>query len=83
MQGCAMVNLSGGPSRLMFPRATAARLPRAPADFNRALAAQALETERALNYIVPSGRYWEEDAARFDKARIDALDALWRAAATA
>jgi hypothetical protein len=82
MQGCAVVNLSTGPSRLVVPRATATTLPGAPAPFNRALADQALQTEAALNYHVPSGRYWEE-AARFDPARIDALDALWLAAATA
>jgi hypothetical protein len=81
MQGCAMVNLSDGPSRLVFPRAATATLPSGPAPFNTALATQALQTERDLNYLVPSGRYWEE-AARFDLARIDALDALWLAAAT-
>lgn len=79
-QGCAMVNLSDGPSRLIFPRATAATLPTAPAPFNHAVAQQALQREADLNYIVPSGRYWE-DAARFDPAEIDALDALWLSAA--
>ena len=81
MQGCAVVNLSHGPSRLILPRATPATLPARPAPFNTTLANLALQTERDLNYHVPSGRYWEE-AARFDVARIDALDALWLAAAT-
>ncbi len=80
-QGCAMVNLSTGPSRLIFPRATAENLP-GPAPFNEAFAQKALQTEADLNYMVPSGRYWEE-AHRFDTARIDALDALWLAAAQA
>ena len=77
MQGCAMVNLSTGPSRLIFPRTTA---PAQPAPFNQSLAHRALQTERDLDYLVPSGRYWLE-ADRFDLARIDALDALWLAAA--
>lgn len=80
MQGCAMVNLSDGPSRLVFPRATSATLPQGPAPFNQALATRALQREEALGYHVPSGRYWEE-AHRFDLAEIDALDALWLAAA--
>lgn len=80
MQGTAMVNLSTHPSRLVFPRASAATLPAQPAPFNHALADQALQREADLNYFVPSGRYWEE-AARFDIAEIDALDALWLAAA--
>ncbi len=81
-QGCAMVNLSDGPSRLVFPRATAKTLPNQPAPFNDAVAQKALQTEACLNYIVPSGRYWQE-AHRFDPARIDALDQLWRSAALA
>lgn len=80
MQGCAMVNLSTGPSRLVFPRADRAALPATPAPFNRHLAEKALAREAALNYYVPSGRYWEA-TARFDPAEIDALDALWLAAA--
>ena len=80
MQGCAMVNLSDGPSRLVFPRAVSTALP-APAPFNRALAQMALQVEQRLDYTVPSGRYWEQ-ADRFDVGQIDALDALWLAAAT-
>jgi hypothetical protein len=33
-----------------------------------------------LDYVVPSGRYWEE-AGRFDPAALDRVDALWRKAA--
>ena len=79
-QGCAMVNLSTGPSRLVFPRATADTLPNQPAPFHQARADTARHLETHLNYMVPSGRYWE-DATRFDPAQIDALDALWLAAA--
>lgn len=76
-QGCAMVNLSAGESRQVFPRATVAglatvRLPRIDA---RAVAAALAEEARA-GYLVPSGRYWlEED--RFDPAVIDRIDGLW------
>ncbi|WP_309668340.1 hypothetical protein [Tabrizicola sp.] len=82
MQGCAMVNLSNGPSRLLYPRASLAMAGRAePAAFCADLAAEALRAEAALGYMVPSGRYWEE-AERFDPAEIDRIDALWLAAAT-
>lgn len=79
MQGCAMVNLSTGPSRLVFPRATTTDLP-PTRRFDQTSAGQALAMEATLNYHVPSGRYWDE-AARFDVTRIDALDAIWLAAA--
>lgn len=79
-QGCAMVNLSTEPSRLVFPRATLTSFPKTPASYDAALADEAMTTEAALNYYIPSGRYWEA-ATSFDPARIDALDALWLAAA--
>ena len=79
LQGCAMVNLSTLPSRLIFPRATpktcARALPRQP---DPAMLAEAQARENALDYHVASGRYWEEPH-RFDPAEIDALDTLWRA----
>ncbi len=82
-QGCAAVNLSGGPSRLVLPRATLADLPAAvPAPHDAALARTATQMEAALAYHSPSGRYWVE-ADRFDPARIDVLDALWLAASHA
>ena len=81
LQGCAMVNLSTEPSRLVFPRATRADLRQTrPAPFDQRLTTAALSTEAALNYHVPSGRYWDE-AHRFDPARIDALDQMWLDAA--
>ena len=79
-QGCAMVNLSAQPSRLVFPRARRAALSVQPAPYDMALAEAALAREAALNYVVPSGRYWQA-AQRYDPAAIDALDALWLAAA--
>ncbi len=80
MQGCAVVNLSAGPSRLLFPRESRGGVGRArPLRFNRALVSSALAREAALGYLVPSGRYWE-DLSRFDPAALRALDALWLAA---
>jgi hypothetical protein len=82
MQGVAVVNLSAGPSRLIFPRASrgavAAVRPRA---WCPDLAAEALALEAELGYVVPSGRYWEE-VERFDPVALDRLDRLWLQAAT-
>ncbi len=81
MQGCVMVNLSTGPSRLIFPRARIDQLAGVPLPgFDAACAADALACEAALAYHVPSGRYWEE-LSRFDPGALAALDALWLAAA--
>ena len=78
---CAFVNLSQDESRLVFPRATPETVAQAqPAPFDKAAAAEAEALEQALNYTVPSGRYWEE-IERFDLAEIDRLDALWLKAA--
>lgn len=83
MQGCACVNLSDGPSRLIWPHVARNRLAKArPLPFDTTGATMALQREAALGYHVASGRYWEE-ADRFDPAEIDALDALWLAAAQA
>lgn len=82
MQGCAMVNLSVGPSRLVFPRGTVAGLAAArPLPWCKDRATGALAGESALGYMVPSGRYWEE-AERFDPVALDRLDALWLQAAS-
>jgi hypothetical protein len=81
MQGCAMVNLSTGPSRLVFPRATRAGLrAHRPLPFSRPHAERALDREAALGYVVPSGRYWVE-LDRFDPAELRALDRMWLDAA--
>lgn len=79
--GCAVVNLSTGPSRLIWPRVARESLGMvAPLPFDAALTAAALRYEDELAYHVPSGRYWE-DAARFDSTTIDRLDQLWLQAA--
>ncbi|MEO1637880.1 MAG: hypothetical protein AAFU41_01370 [Pseudomonadota bacterium] len=76
-QNCAMVNLSTDESRLIFPRATLETLERAqPAKMDTAALDKALAREEALGYMVPSGKYWKEEA-RFDVEKIDALDDLW------
>jgi hypothetical protein len=81
LQGCTMVNLSHGPSRLIFPRATPATLTQAsPPAFNHDIVARALHREAELGYETPDGRYWD-DLARYDPAELRALDALWLAAA--
>lgn len=81
MQGCAMVNLSSGPTRLVFPRVGLAEVAGArPAPFRADPAEAALKAEAELGYLVPSGRYWEE-AERFDARALDRIDALWLEAA--
>jgi hypothetical protein len=81
-QGCAMVNLSVGPSRLIFPRVArqSAGLAR-PRPWCPDMAAAALAAEAALGYDVPSGRYWEE-LETFDPVALDRVDELWMKAAT-
>jgi hypothetical protein len=80
-QGCAMVNLSMGPSRLVFPRVARAAVAGAvPFAADMQAVDAVLRREADLGYVVPSGRYWEE-AERFDVAEIDRLDAMWLQAA--
>lgn len=80
-QGCAMVNLSTGPSRLVFPRVRGAGVAQAvPFAGAAARVEAALRREAELGYVVDSGRYWEE-AARFDVTELDRLDAMWLEAA--
>jgi hypothetical protein len=82
LQGCAVVNLSTGPSRLLCSRVPRGRLSQArPTAFCADMAGRALEAEAALGYVVPSGRYWEE-LGRFDPAALDRVDAMWLAAVT-
>lgn len=76
-QGCALVNLSQDPSRLVFPRAALADLPSVrPQTINTRAIDIARRAEETLGYFVPSGRYWEEEH-RFDPATLDRIDALW------
>lgn len=81
LRGCAMVNLSTGPSRLIFPRVSRAAAARAqPLPVCAATAATALAREADLGYMVVSGRYWESNDT-FDPRELDRLDALWLRAA--
>ena len=67
---------------MLFPRVARAGVAAArPLAWCPALAAEALALEAELQYVVPSGRYWEE-ADRFDVAKLDRLDALWLRAST-
>jgi len=82
-QNCAMVNLSRGESRLVFPRSRVADAAKAsPQALAGEAVAAALTEEARLEYYVASGKYWKEES-RFDRAAIDALDALWLKAARA
>lgn len=72
-QGCAAVNLSDAPSRLVFPRATRDAPDMAPPTLDPTRP-QRMEAE--AGYMVPSGKYWKEED-RFDPAVIDAIDAAW------
>lgn len=75
--GCACVNLSCDPSRLVFPRAERAHLGRTtPICIDTAQIDAALQEERALGYMVPCGKYWQSDQV-FDETQIDRIDALW------
>lgn len=76
-QGCLCVNLSDAESRLVFPRATPDGLSElVPRPTRVGAVEDAKSREAALGYVVPSGRYWQEEG-RFDRDEIDALDALW------
>uniref|UniRef100_UPI00404781A2 hypothetical protein n=1 Tax=Yoonia sp. TaxID=2212373 RepID=UPI00404781A2 len=78
-RGCAMVNLSDGPSQLTFPRAhPSSAAAHKPLQHSASAVAAALAEEARLGYYVPSGKYWKE-ATRFDPVKIDALDAMWLA----
>lgn len=75
-QNCALVNLSEGPSRLTFPRATQSNLPDSPAAFDAALADRALAEEARLDYRTPTGFH---DHLKIDTEALDAIDTLWLA----
>lgn len=82
IQGCAMVNLSNGPSRLVFPRVSRGQLGHVtPQIYCPDLTAEAMNREAELGYFVESGRYWEH-LDQFDPSELAKLDALWYAAAT-
>ncbi len=75
--GCALVNLSEGPSRLPYARAdleTVTRVQPDPGEEAAVEAALALEQDYGL--VVASGRYWEE-GDRVDPVRLAEIDAAW------
>ena len=75
-----MVNLSADPSTLPFPRATPlTAAAHRPVQHKATAVAAALAQEKAIGYYVLSGEYWKSEH-QFDPTRIDALDAMWRAA---
>ncbi|MFQ3184865.1 MAG: hypothetical protein ACI9RO_001335 [Alteromonas macleodii] len=76
-QGCACVNLSSDPSRLVFTRGKLDDL-LVKTDINEVATDQALRLEKDAGYMVPSGKYWKEEA-RFDKKVIDKIDSAWLA----
>ncbi len=80
---CAMVNLSvATESRLIYPRARRTELQTIrPLSFEPIAVSAARQAEAEADYMVPSGRYWDE-ADRFDPDVVDGIDALWLAAAT-
>ncbi|MGR3635258.1 MAG: hypothetical protein ACU0BK_04950 [Shimia sp.] len=77
-QGCACVNLSKDPSRLVFPRLSPEDVKHTPrlklADTHGIAAARAQEA--ALDYAAPDGRYWKIQD-QFDAAELARVDALW------
>ena len=82
-QNCAMVNLSTAPSRLVFQRSTVDNLAATqPVPMHEQIIDAAFAQEAALDYYVPTGKYWTEED-RIDEAAIDALDALWLTAVPA
>ena len=77
-QGCALVNLSEGETRLVFPRVTVNELQKEQklTKLNLDLAKETLKLEKDLNYFVPSGEYWKHQHA-FDKEKLWEIDQIW------
>lgn len=82
LQGCACVRAPMGESRLVCPAVSRADLERGdlvPVEPDEAAIARAQRREADLDYVVPSGRYWESDRV-FVPEEMDAVDQLWLAA---
>ncbi|WP_420586332.1 hypothetical protein [Ruegeria sp.] len=75
VQGCRVVRLSQGKSRLLFPSVQLDDLTAADLPATNGMGA-ILQAEDRLGYHVPSGRYWEEEE-RFDASQLDELDRQW------
>ncbi len=79
-QGCRCVNLSNGPSELMFERADPRQLRQLACEKTSAPGiSTVLNREDSIGYFVPNGRYWDH-ASDFDAGVLSELDAAWRAA---
>lgn len=81
-QNCAVLNLSDGPSRLIYPRRTQPAAPfiARPEPIDERLVDACLKTEQMLGYFVEDGRYWLV-ADRFDANELKELNEHWLAAA--
>ncbi len=80
LQGCAIVNLSQDDSQLVFPRANPGALKNVrPISLDAEALANVQLLENEADYMVPSGRYWEQQH-RFDPNVIDRIDAAWLSA---
>ncbi|MES0825867.1 hypothetical protein [Ruegeria sp. SCP11] len=77
-QGCRVVRLSRGKSRLLFPSVALDDLGAQDLPDTDAMTG-VLQVEDELGYLVPSGRYWEAED-RFDVAKLDEVDRQWMAA---
>ena len=78
-QGCAIFNLSKGPSsNLIFRRSSLENITKdcSPRGVNNRLLKRALQREEQLGYFVENGKYWEH-LSKFDQEKIDVLDELW------
>jgi hypothetical protein len=76
-QGCAVVNLSEDPSRLVFPRARIGALAASrPLQVHEQAVRAALQAEQDLGARVPSGRYWRE-GGHIDPDQLARIDGLW------
>lgn len=91
LQQCVVVNLSELPdSRLLFPRISISAFPLQQSreallhhysgGLDAKAVTKALMAEQALNYMVPSGRYWEV-IHQFDRFKLRDIDAMWLDAA--
>lgn len=75
--GCACVNLSRAPSRLVFPRALRCDLAKMrAAPFDAAVMQHAMSMEQDLGYTTPTGHFGQTG---YDLAKLDAIDAIWLA----
>ena len=87
LQQCVIVNLSNLPSsRLLFPRVSISQI--FSNEFNKGALENkikeldskkikiAIQAEKSLSYMVPSGRYWES-VDEFDADMLKQIDSYW------